>query len=117
LPSGSRSSFFSGSLGYGRSFGGGIRFSLTLNGAAYFLRDIHRDGARVRFLFRDTEAGQKVNDGLGLDFELAGQLVDSYLIGVGHALRSIQLMQQKLRIRVAIFLLVDVAFYFAAGGF
>jgi hypothetical protein len=50
----------------------------------------------VCFLFRDAEARQKVNDGLGLNFELAGQLVDSYLIGVGHALRSIQLMLQKL---------------------
>jgi len=43
----------------------------------------------MSLLFRDAEAGQKVNDGLGLDFELAGQLVDSDLIGVGHALRSI----------------------------
>ena len=49
----------------------------------------------MRLLFRDPEAGQKVNDGLSLDFELAGQLVDSDLIGVGHALRSIQLMLQK----------------------
>jgi hypothetical protein len=72
----------------------------------------------VRFLFGDTEAGQKVNDGLGLDFELAGQLVDSYLIGVGHALRSIQLMLQKLRIRIAVSLLVFAdAFCFAAGWF
>ena len=70
----------------------------------------------MRFLFRDAEAGQKVNDGLGLDFELAGQLVDSYLIGVGHALRSMQLMLQKLGIRLAVFLLVFInAFCFAAG--
>jgi len=89
LPRSSRGSFLAGLLGYGRSFDCSIRFGLALNGAAYFLRDVHRDGARVRFLFRDAEAGQKVNDGLGLDFELAGQLVDSYLIGVGHALRSI----------------------------
>ena len=50
----------------------------------------------MRFFLRDAEAGQKVNNGLGLDFELAGQLVDSYLIGVGHALRSMQLVLQKL---------------------
>jgi hypothetical protein len=43
----------------------------------------------VGLFLRDAEAGQKVNDGFGLDFELAGQLVDSDLIGVGHALRSI----------------------------
>jgi hypothetical protein len=92
LPSSARGSFLAGLLGYGRSFDRSIRFGLALNGAAYFLRNIYRDGARVRFLFRDAEAGQKVNDGLGLDFELAGQLVDSYLIGVGHALRSIPLM-------------------------
>jgi len=62
---------------------------LALNRAANLLRDVDRDRARVGLFLRDAEAGQKVNDGFGLDFELAGQLVDSDLIGVGHALRSI----------------------------
>jgi hypothetical protein len=95
LPSSARCSFSGGFFGYSGSLNRSIGFSLALNGAAYFLRDIHRDGALVRFLLRYAEAGQKVNDGLGLDFELAGQLVDSYLIGVGHALRSIQLVLQN----------------------
>jgi hypothetical protein len=62
---------------------------LALNRAAHLFGDVHRDRARVRLFLRDAEAGQKVNNGLGLDFELAGQLVNSDLIGVGHALRSI----------------------------
>ncbi len=38
----------------------------------------------MRFLFRYAVPGQEVNDGLGLDLEFAGQLVDSDLICVGH---------------------------------
>ena len=41
----------------------------------------------MRFLFRDTETGQKVNDRFGLHFQFAGQLVDSDLVRVAHALR------------------------------
>ena len=90
----SRSPLTSGSCGsfLGSLFSRSVRFgrsvSFGLDGAAHFFSDVHRDGTRVSFLFRYAEAGQKVNDGLGLDFEFAGQLVDSYLIGVGHALRS-----------------------------
>ena len=40
----------------------------------------------MRFLLRDTETWQKVNDRFGLHFQFAGQLVDSDLIRVGHAL-------------------------------
>jgi hypothetical protein len=60
---------------------------LSLNGAANFLRNIHGNGTGVRLFLCDTEAGEKVNDGLRFDFELAGQLVNSNLIGVGHAFR------------------------------
>jgi hypothetical protein len=74
-------------FGGGGRFGGRFSICLSLNGAANFLRNVHRDGAGVGLFFRDTEARQKVNDGLGLDFELPGQLVDSNLICVGHAFR------------------------------
>jgi hypothetical protein len=39
---------------------------------------------RVGFLFRDTNFRKVVNQDLGLDFELPGQLVDSDLIGIWH---------------------------------
>ena len=65
-----------------------FRFSDTLNLLAHFLRDVHRNRTRVRLLFRNAVAGQKINDRLGLDLQLAGQLVDSDLICVCHALRS-----------------------------
>jgi hypothetical protein len=88
LPSSSCGSFLGGLFSNSVRFGRSVSFGLPLDGAAHFFSDVHRDRTRVSFLFRYAEAGQKVNDGLGLDFELAGQLVDSYLIGVGHALRS-----------------------------
>jgi hypothetical protein len=40
----------------------------------------------VSLFLRNAEAWQKVDNGLCFDFELAGQLVNSNLIGVGHAL-------------------------------
>jgi hypothetical protein len=52
---------------------------------AHFLRNIHGDGTRVRFFLCDAVSGQQVNNGLGLDFQLARQLVNSYLICVRHA--------------------------------
>ncbi len=39
---------------------------------------------RVGFLFRDTDFRKVVNQDLGLDFELPGQLVNSDLIGIWH---------------------------------
>lgn len=54
----------------------------------------------MSLFFRDAEARQKVDDGLCFDFELAGQLVDSNLIGVGHAFRSGHLL---LGIRLVVF--------------
>jgi len=52
---------------------------------ADFYRDILGDGTRVRLLFGDAVTGEQVNNGFGLDLQLAGQLVDSDLIDVGHA--------------------------------
>jgi hypothetical protein len=63
-------------------------FGGSLNLFAHLLRDVRRDRARVRLLFRHPVPGQQVNDGFGLDLEFAGQLVNSDLIYVGHALRS-----------------------------
>lgn len=108
-------SFLGGFFCCGRCFRGGILLNLSLNRAAYFLRDVYRDGTRVRLFLRDAEAGQKVNNGLGFDFELAGQLVNSDLIGVSrHALRSIPVLQLRIRFGVFLFGLRDV---FCVAGF
>jgi hypothetical protein len=72
----------------GRRFRLRFRFRNALNLLAHFLRNVHRNRTRVRFLFRDAEAGQKINNRLGLDLQLAGQFVDSDLVCVAHALRS-----------------------------
>ena len=63
-------------------------FRLTLKVLANFFRDIHWDGAGVRLLFRDAVAGQKVNDRFGLNLELAGQLINSDLVGVAQDFAS-----------------------------
>jgi hypothetical protein len=68
-------------------FGGSVSLRLSLNGAANFFSNIDRDRTGVSFFLGDAEAWQKVNDGLCFDFELAGQLVNSNLIGVGHYFR------------------------------
>jgi hypothetical protein len=88
LPRGSGCSVLGLPFGSGGSFSSGIGICLSLNRAANLFRDVHGDRTGVSFLLGDTEAGQKVDDGLCFDFELAGQLVNSNLIGVGHALRS-----------------------------
>jgi hypothetical protein len=64
------------------TFGGGFFFSLPKQAPADFLRDIHRNRARVRLLLFDPEARQQVNDGFRFDLEFAGQLVDSDLVSV-----------------------------------
>jgi hypothetical protein len=73
---------------FGRRFHLRFGFGYSQNVLAHLLRDVHGDRARVRLLFRDAVPRQQVNDGFGLHFEFAGQLVDSDLICVGHALRS-----------------------------
>jgi hypothetical protein len=71
-----------------RGLGGRIGLRLSLNGAANLFSNIDRDRTGMGLFLRDAEAGQKVDDGLCFDFELAGQLVNSNLISVGHAFRS-----------------------------
>jgi hypothetical protein len=39
----------------------------------------------MRFLFRDAESGQEINNRFRLDLQFAGQLVDSDLIRVAHS--------------------------------
>lgn len=72
----------------GRRFRLRFRFRDALNLFAHFLRDVRRNRARVGLLFRNAVAGQKINNRLGLYLKLAGQLVDSDLVCVCHALRS-----------------------------
>jgi len=40
------------------------------------------DGAGMRLLFGQTDNGEQIDNGLGLDLELTGQIVDANLIGV-----------------------------------
>ena len=40
------------------------------------------NGAGMGFLFGYANIGQHINNGLGLDLKLAGQIVDANLIGV-----------------------------------
>jgi hypothetical protein len=68
-----------------RSFGSRFGFGLPSDLFTDLLGYIGRNRTRVRLFFRDAILGQKVNDGLGLDLEFAGQLVDSYLIYVAHS--------------------------------
>jgi hypothetical protein len=42
------------------------------------------DRARVRLLFSDADRRQKVDQDFGLDLQLARQLVQPYLFGIGH---------------------------------
>jgi hypothetical protein len=73
-------------LRFGSRFRLRFLFGGSLDFFAHLLRDIGRNRARVRLLFRDAIAGQQVNNGFGLDLEFSGQFVDSDLIYVGHAL-------------------------------
>lgn len=59
----------------------------------------------MRLFLGDTEARQKVDNGLCFDFELAGQLVNSNLIGVGHAFRSGHLL-----LRILLFVVIGSFF-------
>ena len=61
-------------------FRGRFRIRRALYFLTNFYRDIFRDRTRVRLLFCDAVARQKVDDGLGLYFQLAGQLIYTDLI-------------------------------------
>ena len=75
-------------FGLGGGLCGGFGFGATFNFLTNFYRDVFRNGTRVSLLFRDAIAGQKVDDGLGFDFQLAGQLVNTDLICFAQDLAS-----------------------------
>jgi len=87
-PRGLRRRFLRFFVRFGSRFRVRFLFGRALNLFAHLLRDIRRNRARVRLLFRYAVPGQQIDNGLGLDLEFAGQLVNSDLIYVGHALRS-----------------------------
>jgi len=88
-PCGLRRSFPCHFLHFSGCFGLSFCLRNALNLLANLLGHVDWNGTRVRLFFRDTESGQKVNDGFGLDLQFAGQFVDPDLIRVAHALRSL----------------------------
>jgi hypothetical protein len=76
-----RGRFFRGAFGFGGRFGVGDALQMTL----HFFSDIGGNRAGVSLLFGDSKAMQKVNDGFGLDLQLASQLVNADLGCVAHA--------------------------------
>jgi hypothetical protein len=57
----------------------GLGLGGTLELMANLLGDVRGNGAGVGLLFSNTQARQEVNDGFGLDFQLAGQFVNTDL--------------------------------------
>jgi hypothetical protein len=60
----------------------------------------------VRFLFRDADLGQIIDQHFGLDFQLTGQFIDSDLIRVSHSDSGKRLVAENtapqfLRLRIA----------------
>ena len=54
----------------------------------YFFGGGDFNGAGVSLLFSNANLGQIIENGLGLNFKVAGQFVDANLIGVGHRCRG-----------------------------
>jgi hypothetical protein len=65
--------------GLGRLLRGGFRVGSTLQCFANFFGDIDGNRTGVRLLFGYTKPRKKVDDCLGLDLQLAGQFINSYL--------------------------------------
>jgi hypothetical protein len=84
-PGSPRGGVFGFFVRFGSRFRMGFSFRLTQQILADLFCDIDRNRARVRLLFRDAVPRQKVNDCLGFDLKLTGQLVDSDLVCVCHA--------------------------------
>jgi hypothetical protein len=53
---------------------------------AHQFRVLDIEGTRVRLLLRDADFGQVLDQHLGLDFKLPGQLINPNLIGICHSL-------------------------------
>jgi hypothetical protein len=58
-------------LCFGSRFRLSFGFCDSLNLLSYFIGDVDGNRARVRLFFGNTKAGQKVNDGFGLDLQFA----------------------------------------------
>lgn len=71
---------------FSRCFCLSLGFRNSLNLSPDLLRNVLGNRARMGLFLRDTETGQKVNNRFGFHFQFAGQLVNSDLIRVGHAL-------------------------------
>ena len=99
-PSGLRSGLFGDFVGFGLGLGGGFRFGQLAEMLADFFRGGNIDGTRVRLLLSDAGLGQIVNDGLGLDLEVASQFVDADLICFCHCLRLASPFRSALRLRI-----------------
>jgi len=81
-----RCGFFRFLLRFGGRFGLRFGFGNSPNFLSHLVRDVLGNGARVRLFLGDAKAGQKVNDGFGLDLQFTGQFIDSDLIRLAHAL-------------------------------
>lgn len=75
---------FRGLIRYGFLFRLGFRFGEGVKMLAHFYSGFYIDRAGMRFFLGNAGLGQIINDGLGLDLELARQFVDSDLIRIGH---------------------------------
>lgn len=73
--------FFRGGGFFGSGFGGGQLLEMF----ADFFRGGEFNRTGVSLLFGDANFGEIVDDGLRLDFEVAGQFVDADLIDVRHS--------------------------------
>jgi len=92
----------------------GLGFSSALQLATDFVGHVNGDGTGVGLLFGYTKAGQEVDDGLGLDLELAGQFVNTDLRWVTHA--SLRILLFLLR-RGIFIRCVSGRGVFRSGGF
>jgi len=69
-------------------FGGSFSRSELLEMLAHQFSVLDVDRARVRLFLCDADLGQIINQHLGLDFQLAGQFINSDLICFSHFLVS-----------------------------
>jgi hypothetical protein len=74
-----------------------LGFQNTLELAPDFVGHVNGNRAGVGFLFGYAKTGQKVDDGLGFDLELARQFVNSDLRWIAHASLRIFLFLLSLR--------------------
>ena len=74
--------FFRSFLGSRGGFRSGFRIREGVEMLADFLRNGFVNGAGMGLLLGEANSGKQVNNSLGLDLELAGQVVNANLIGM-----------------------------------